>query len=116
MGNNDTTLEVVDDDGAAWRECGPDGCTTSRSRMPRGEDYNDTRAALEALVADANGAAGDALQALAEAGMRAETALAGLAAAASFVATALHWALPIQWGRRVKQVAQDQPQEGRSDV
>jgi hypothetical protein len=34
MNNNDTTLEVVDDDGAAWRECGPDGCTTSRSTSP----------------------------------------------------------------------------------
>ncbi len=100
--SKDTTLEVVSDDqgSAAWRECTPDGeCTISRQRMPRSEDYNDTRAALEAIVtvADANGAAVDTLQTLAEAGRRATSALASFAAVIGLAATALRWTLPIRW-------------------
>ena len=141
--NDDTTLEVVSDakGGTAWRECGPGGCTVSRQRSRSGEGRNDARvpsntAAITTTPAHAlapgevvtmtgpgtafNGTfvvvTGDTLQPLAKGVKRTETVLAGLAAAASFVATALRWALPIQWGRRVKQVAQDQPQEERSDV
>jgi hypothetical protein len=118
MDDNDTTLEVVDDDGAAWRECGPDGCTTSRSRMPRGEDYNDTRAAREALVtvADANSAAVDTLQTLAEAGRRATSALASFAAVIGLAATSLRWTLPIRWeSKRRKRRARGRRIEARRE-
>lgn len=97
--NDDTTLEVVRDDqgSAAWRECTPDGeCTTSRQRLDE-KACNAARATLEVLVADANGAAGDALQALAEAGRMTEAALASFAAVIGLAATALRWTLPIPW-------------------
>ena len=90
--SDDTTLEVVRDDqgSAAWRECGPGGCTTSRQRLDR-KARNAARAALEVLVTDANGAAGDTLQTLAEAGRRAASALASFAAVIGLAATALRW-------------------------
>ena len=97
--SKDTTLEVVDDDGAAWRECGPDGCTISRQRLDE-KARNAARAALEVLVTDANSAAGDTLQTLAEAGKRATSALASFAAVIGLTATALRWMLPI--GRESK--------------
>ena len=54
--NDDTTLEVVRDDqgSAAWKECGPGGCTISRQRLDE-KARNAARAALEVLKA-ANGA------------------------------------------------------------
>lgn len=128
--NDDTTLEVVRDDqgSAAWRECTPDGeCTTSRQRLDE-KACNAARATLEVLVADANGAAGDALQALAEAGRMTEAALASLAAVIGLAATALRWTLPIRWegkrrrrrarGRQIeaRRMALGQPQEASDDA
>jgi hypothetical protein len=52
---------------------------------------NDARAALEVLATDANSAAGDTLQTLAEAGRRAASALASFAAVIGLAATALRW-------------------------
>lgn len=100
--SKDTTLEVVPDDqgGAAWRECTSNGeCTISRRRLDR-KARNAARAALEALVADANSAAVDTLQTLAEAGRRATSALAEFAAVIGLVTTTLRWSLPI--GRESK--------------
>jgi hypothetical protein len=96
--NDDTTLEVVRDDqgSAAWRECGPGGCTTSRQRLDE-KARNAARAALEVLVTDAKSAAGDTLQTLAEAGRRATSTLAGFAAVIGLTATAMRWTLPIGW-------------------
>jgi hypothetical protein len=89
---------------------------------------NAARAALEGLATDANGAAGDTLQALAGAERRAETALAGFAAAIGLAATALRWTLPIRWegkrrrrrarGRQIeaRRMALGQPWEASDDV
>ena len=74
--SKDTTLEVVQDDqgSAAWKECGPGGCTISRRRLD-GKACNDARAILELLVADAM-------------------------ASVDLAATALRWTIPI--GRESK--------------
>ncbi len=118
MDNDDnTTLEVVRDDqgSAAWRECGPGGCTTSRQRLDE-KARNAARAALEALVTvtDANNAAASTLQALAEAGKRAEAALAEFAAVIGLATTTLRWSLLIGWeGKRRKRRARGRQIEAR---
>ena len=115
MDDNDTTLEVVSDDqgGAAWRECGPGGCTTSRQRLDE-KACNAARATLEVLVADANGAAVDTLQTLAEAGRRTTSALASFAAVIGLAATALRWTLPIRWeSKRRKRRARGRQREAK---
>jgi hypothetical protein len=126
MNDDTTTLDVVNDNGAAWRECGPDGCTISRQRLNK-KARNAARAALDVLATDANGGAGDALQKLAEAGKMAETALASFAAVIGLATTAMRWTLPIRWeskrrrrrarGRQIeaRRMALGQPQEASDD-
>lgn len=90
MDDNDTTLEVVRDDhgSAAWRECGPGGCTTSRQRLDE-KTCNAARAALEVLVAYAMASVG----------------------------TAPRWTLPIGWeGKRRKRRARGRQIEARRMV
>jgi hypothetical protein len=79
-------------------------------------------------VTDANNAAASTLQALAEAGRRAETALAEFAAVIGLAATTLRWSLLIGWeskrrkrrarGRRIeaKRLTLCQPWEASDDA
>jgi hypothetical protein len=126
--NDNTTLEVVRDDqgSAAWRECGPGGCTISRQRLDE-KARNAARTTLEVLVTDANGAASDVLQKLAEAAAVAFRVPANLMVAAGFVTTATHWMLPTPWeskrrkrrarGRQIeaKRLTLGQPWEASDD-
>ena len=98
-----TTLEVVRDDqgSAAWKECGPGGCTTSRQRLPRDGGYSIQVKALERM---------------AQIEQEAAATFADFLAAIGLAATALRWTLPIRWeSKRRKRRARGRQREAKRE-
>lgn len=102
MDNDDnTTLEVVRDDqgSAAWRECGPGGCTTSRQRLPRDGGYSIQVKALERM---------------AQIEQEAAATFADFLAAIGLATTAMRWTIPTPWeSKRRKRRARGRQIEAR---